>query len=157
MQDQIIGRRIVTIMSNMASSTNGGLIMVWVLLQIMASALVLVKGDVLPGLTVTVENEFVEVGQTLFLHCTLNGNDLGQQELMPFNRFVDKFDPSFFGGDLFTCVFAASGKPTTTIDVYKGYAFAHRPCECLGIDYCFWQVLDDGFYCNTKFIQGWGN
>jgi hypothetical protein len=125
-----------------------------VLLQFMA--LLEVEGLVFPGLTITVENEFVGVGQRLGLHCTLDGKDLGQQSLLPFNRFVHKFDTSFFGGDLFRCTFAAAGKPTTTIDVFKGYSFAHRPCDCLGMDHCFWQALNEGFWCNSKFIQPWG-
>lgn len=141
----------------MASSANPNIIMVTlVLLQLVMASAVVVKAPVIPGLTITVENEFVAVGQKLDVRCSLNGKDLGQQSLMPFNRFVHKFATSFFGNDLFTCTFATAGKPITTIDVFRGYSYAHRPCECLGMDHCFWQALNEGFWCNSKFIQNWG-
>ncbi|KAG0581045.1 hypothetical protein KC19_4G220400 [Ceratodon purpureus] len=137
----------------MASSTSFRIIMACLLLQIIVSPIDLVKGATL---TITVENELVKVGQILNLHCTLNGKDLGRQSMPPFNRFVHTLTPSILGGEVFTCTFAAAGKPTTTIDVFKGFSFAHRPCECLGIDHCFWQVLNEGFWCNSKFIKTWG-
>lgn len=121
--------------------------------------------------TVTIENEFVDVGQKLDFHCVLlNTNsrlhrvvkDFGAMTLMPLTHWSTSFKSSSFPllsqDDTITFTFSPEGKPTTTIDVYTGNSPSiQRLCDCnINLGTCLWQALNEGFWCNSLFVQKWG-
>lgn len=105
---------------------------------------------------VMVENEFVVVGQKLDIYCFFKSKDFGFMILMLFNYFFWIFIISFFGMDVYMCMFVLLGKFIIIIDVFKGYSFKNLFCNCNGVDKCWWQVLNEGFWCNFNFVQKWG-
>lgn len=128
---------------------------VWMCLLVLVTMQGIMKFFV--GVTLTIGNESMTVGQKLALHWHTNkGQDFGTETLMPFNHVTWTFTTSFLGNDIYTCTFASPSKPTTTINVFMGFAHKNPTCNCNGISSCFWQALNDNFWSNSNFIQKWG-
>lgn len=93
------------------------------------------------------------------VNCEVEGTSPGDYRLVfPSNTYAMDigFGSNDFTGMRYQCVFAATDKPRTVLEVFVGTGGAgNAPCHCAGAQ-CPWSITEAGFSCNGYF-HAWGN